>query len=351
MREQLIRYLLGELDADERRELQAELRDNSDLQRELEQLRECFAASDLGEEEELPLPGSLAERTAQRVQRCDDENYEALAADSQRSSSAADPPVGVLGWSLADLTVAGGVMLAVSMLVFPALRDSRDGTRLTVCQERQQLLYPYLVRFAEVHGGYAPGVRPNEYAGTFVFQLVRENVAPSEDLSVLLVCPASPFAKYLRDNNAEFKIPNQTELATMDREQLMQVTATMSPCFLYRFPHKSGDDYEYPKIPLAKSNIDVSSRGPAQQLAFEPLLSDAVDPQSGVSGHRGGVVLMTGHDGSVRRFCIGRDVSIGSDPDPFHNDAGLVAAGWRPGDIVLGASNAKPALELAPPGR
>src|SRR5689334_3178886 len=133
MREQLIRYLLGELDTDERKQLRAQLRESPELRRELAQLRECFEATqeDLFDEEPQA-PRGLAERTAEWVANSDE--YD-LAADASRparlSASTADATSGVLGWNLADLTVAGGVILAVCMLVFPALRDSRDGTRRT----------------------------------------------------------------------------------------------------------------------------------------------------------------------------------------------------------------------------
>ncbi len=66
MREQLIRFLLGEMDADERREMRALLQDNPELQQELAQLRTCFAASQ--EDDDIPLPpGGLAARTADKV--------------------------------------------------------------------------------------------------------------------------------------------------------------------------------------------------------------------------------------------------------------------------------------------
>ena len=45
MRELLIRYLLGELDATEQRRLEDELRDSPTLQRELAHLQTCFAAA------------------------------------------------------------------------------------------------------------------------------------------------------------------------------------------------------------------------------------------------------------------------------------------------------------------
>src|SRR4051812_25042183 len=111
MREQLIRYLLGELDADERRDLQSRLKSSPELRAELEQLRTCFAAS---QDEDLfapDAPSGLAARTAGRVVSGEASNSNSLCARSgSQLSHASEAPAGILGWSLADLTVAGGVM-------------------------------------------------------------------------------------------------------------------------------------------------------------------------------------------------------------------------------------------------
>src|SRR5215212_6778659 len=115
MREQLIRYLLGELDGEERQDLQLRLKSSPELRAELEQLRSCFAAS---RDEDLfapEAPSGLAARTAGRVASGDASNSLGARQGAHLSQSV-DAPVGLLGWSLADLTVAGGVMLAVSML-------------------------------------------------------------------------------------------------------------------------------------------------------------------------------------------------------------------------------------------
>src|SRR5689334_21162156 len=72
MREQLIRYLLGELDADERRELRSQLKSDPELRAELEQLRSCFAAS---QDEDLYAPDApmgLASRTSDLVANSDE---------------------------------------------------------------------------------------------------------------------------------------------------------------------------------------------------------------------------------------------------------------------------------------
>src|SRR3954452_6378849 len=167
MREQLIRYLLGELDADERRDLQSRLKSSPELRAELEQLRSCFAAS---RDEDLfapEAPSGLAARTAGRVVSG------AGAREEVRLSPAGDPRADILGWSLADLTVAGGVMLAVSMLIFPALRNSLDGTRRTICQENMHQLYVVGTMFADDHGNIFPQVGAHEPAGIFVARLIR----------------------------------------------------------------------------------------------------------------------------------------------------------------------------------
>src|SRR4029078_9623612 len=108
MREQLIRYLLGELDADERRDLQSRLKSSPELRAELEQLRSCFAAS---QDEDLyapDAPSGLAARTADSLANSDDANPSLRSRNAVGLSATNEPPAGFLGWSLADLTVAGG---------------------------------------------------------------------------------------------------------------------------------------------------------------------------------------------------------------------------------------------------
>src|SRR4029079_9275455 len=167
MREQLIRYLLGELDADERRDLQSRLKSSPELRAELEQLRSCFAAN---QDEDLYAPDAptgLAARTRDLVANSDEFGPSIVARSGAQLSQANDSPNGFLGWSLADLTVAGGVMLAVSMLIFPALRNSRDGSRRAQCGDHQRQMWFLVSSYAEDHAKFFPEVGPNENAGVF----------------------------------------------------------------------------------------------------------------------------------------------------------------------------------------
>jgi hypothetical protein len=324
MREQLIRYLLGELDADERRDLQSRLKGSPELRAELEQLRSCFAAS---QEEDLfapDAPTGLATRTAGLVAGGEDASGTLGTRQEVRLSHAGDPPAGILGWSLADLTVAGGVMLAVSMLIFPALRNSRDGTRRTVCQDHQQQLWFLVTQYAANNGGMIPKVGPNENAGTFVIQLLRGDYIQSENLANLLVCPGAPRAR-----GFTIVLPSAAAIRAMSSAQLAHEAAKASPFYNYRLPYRIGGNYFY--------NIRND------QKTMSPVFSDAsgddqTDPMS--PNHCGQIVQVQCADGSLQSLT---SVNLpGLNDDMYHNDLGKVAAGVGPLDTVLGRSDATP---------
>lgn len=333
MREQLIRYLLGELDANERRELRAQLRESPELQRELNQLRDCFAANQDDEEE---LPGHLAERTADRISNSDEYELEAaLAKGSSQMSHGSDRPAGVLGWSLADLTVAGGVMLAVSMLVFPALRDSRDGTRSNTCKNNLFQMYVLMSRHADEHRGYFPQVRPNQRVGVIPLQLVEKEYAAPTRLAIMLLCPASPAARTLLASPSSISVPTSEQVRSMTPAEVSQVVAQLPKCYGFRLPQYIGNEY-------------VDARDVVPTPRFDPifgdLASDPNDPMSPV--HRGSVIQLINRDGSLLALNMESPPAFGNDSDLFHNYLGVVAAGIGPHDIVLAPCSAMPGMSI-----
>jgi hypothetical protein len=334
MREQLIRYLLGELDEFEHRELRAKLQVSPELQRELAQLRECFAANQDDDAGPLP-PGGLAERTADRVSNSDEFQLEVATRRSGMAPSS-EPPAGILGWSLADLTVAGGVMLAVSMLVFPALRDSRDGTRRTVCQNNQQQLWLIATRYARDHHGFYPQIRPNENAGIMLERLVETGYVEPSDLAVWLVCPASPIAREIKSGELAYRIPSREEFRLMGPEDLLAATAQLSHCYGIRMPQKIGDDY-------VDQRVDTP-----RQSRLDPLFGDmSGDPSNSMTAHhRGSVIQFVDRNGSVvSLLASAAPATVLNDADPYRNDIGMMAAGIGQSDVVIAASNALPGLE------
>jgi hypothetical protein len=328
MRELLIRYLLGELDAAQQRQLEERLRNSSELARELAYLRTCFAAArdeDAGSDR---LPRGLAERTAQRVADADCCEELGSAADMRlRTSSAAavDSPPGSLGWSLADLTVAGGVFLAVSMLVIPALRESRDATRATICQDRQQQMFVLFAGLAEINDDYFPRIREGMNAGMFAVELLDKGLAEADELAMLLVCPAAPLADKVRAGEFAVHVPTMRQLAVMPPRELAEARQKMSPFYAYHFPYQQGNRYFY---------------RPHKLQASAPILCDTSEIVSNemVSANHHGVVQVLFGDGSVRLFRSCRVPAF--DDDLYRNERGMVAAGCGSQDAVLGRSEA-----------
>jgi hypothetical protein len=327
MREELIRYLLGELDADERRDLQARLKSSPELRTELEQLRSCFAAS---QDEDLYAPDAptgLAARTAGRVADSGDFSSLAARADSQLAH-AGDSHGGILGWSLADLTVAGGVMLAVSMLIFPALINSRDGTRRTQCGDHLRQIEVYAALYAQDNGGFYPQVGPHENAGVFTAKLIGKGYVQPGELAILLVCPGAPLADRFRRGELKLPLRNAEEIRAMTPGQLVRITAISSPFYNYRFPYLDGRKYH-----------DIRD----EHRTLTPVLADASGDDNGNAmspNHGGRLVQVISGDGSLRTLTT---VTLpGLNDDMYHNDLGKMAAGLSPVDTVLGRSNATP---------
>lgn len=322
MREQLIRYLLGELDEDERREVRAMLRDNPELQKELAHLRECFSADQDEADEPLP-PRRLAEQITDTISNSDEYELEQIAR-SKGMTPTSEPPTGILGWSLADLTVAGGVMLAVSMLVFPALRDSREGSRRTVCEHNQAQLGMALARFAANHDSYFPHIGSKEYAGMFVVRLLMDGYAQSGELEEWLLCPAAPVANDVRAGRRLFKIPSSEQLKLMSPIQRAHVAATISPCYAVPLPYRDADGFCH----------DIRN----QHSQYAPVFSDASDTVEDRIGpnHGGLFIQVLFQDGHVKTFTSNLLPTSGD--NIFVNRRGAVSAGDGPNDYVLAPS-------------
>ena len=157
MRDLLIRYLLGELDEPSSVSSKQRLQQSPELRRELEPI--CEAASRrrcASEPNRRRTAAGLAQRRPRRSTTCRTN----APAPLRSTFSTIEPPTSPTSWSLADISVAAGVFLAVSMLLLPAIRGSRDSSRAssarTICDK---FLGSYLVAYADDHNGYLPQVR------------------------------------------------------------------------------------------------------------------------------------------------------------------------------------------------
>lgn len=333
MRELLIRYLLGELDVGEHERLHAELQRNADLRAELARLRACIAAKPQGDEFSAEPPGDLVARVAQEIAGCGEVASDSVSASRRAATLAAiaEPPAGVLGWSLADLTVAGGVVLAVSMLLFPALRDSRDGTRLNLCGNNLRELYVPISVYADNHHGFLPQSEAREPAGMFVARLLEAGFHP-DDLRLWLMCPASAVADQLRAEPSTMQTPTVAEYRAMTAAEAARIGKWLSPCYAMRVGYRDARGYHRARIERSPRYALISDSPSDEQKSRMSL------------NHGGHVAQVLCGDGRVRIYTT--TVIPELNGDLFLNDAGKVDVGCTPQDCVLGRSEVKLVSEI-----
>ncbi len=332
MRELLIRYLLGELGAEEQRRLVAQLRDSPELRRELTLLQSCFAAAGQADYHADDPPCGLAERTARRVAATCGDDAAAQPLDAGGLRSVAEPPPGVLGWSLADLTVAGGVFLAVSMLLFPALRDSRDATRRVVCENNMQQFHVAATAYAINHRNLLPCANPRDYAGSLVIRLVSEGYAKPEQMAQWMLCPSSPLAEAVRRGEALIRIPLIFNLQAISEPLPAELCRMASGSYALRLGYVDKDKYHW----IRNNGSD-----------YEPFMSD--EPDFAIAGLRS---ANHGGYGQHVLYLSGRvafqttSMVPGRNEHMFVNWNGMPAAGLGPGDVVLVKGDRKPGVEF-----
>jgi len=229
---------------------------------------------------------------------------------------------------MADLTVAAGVCLAVTMLFVPALQQSRSAARRTDCANNMRQLGTMLIGYSEQNGQFFPLVGPGENAGIFSVYLVEKGWADKNQLQRLLVCRSSQLADDLAAGRVDLRIPCKAELWGASADELTALRLIMSGSYAYRIGYvKDGTYYGIRNQDSRHSPI----------LADEPSVHLA-NLRSANHGGCGQNVL--NQDGSVRydTTCM----SLGHQDNIYLNDDGQQAAGRGPDDVVLGPSEATP---------
>lgn len=329
MRELLVRYLLGELNSQELEQLEAQLRDSPELRRELEYLRTCMSGAE-DDDVERPAaaeaPRGLAERTLGRV--CSDKPCDAISHTPAEVAAAYDPPQGTPSWSLADLTVAGGVCLAISMLFLPALRQSRDAARRTGCANNLRQVGTMLISYAEAKGSYFPTPRGNENAGIFAVYLSEEGYAGPGELAKLLFCRASPLADQTDKQRITIRVPTMCELEAATAKERCMMKRGMSPFYAYLLGFVEGDRH-----------CAVRNTHSCRKAVLADAPCDKLGNMSANHGEGGAnVMYQDGHVG-FQKQC---DLEASQRGEIYLNDAGQAAAGLDRDDTVLGRSEVTP---------
>src|SRR5262245_61847731 len=342
MRELLVRYLLGELDADEQSQLEKQLRESPELRRELSYLQKCFAGTNAVDIPVGEPPGGLAKRTAKCVADSvygeDDVNlFDVASGRVAAFAGSADAPVGPLGWSMADITVAAGVCLAITMLLAPALRNSQDASRRNRCVNNQRDAYLIVAQYARQHDGLVPTVNPREFAGMYFVRLVGQGYVDRDEARRLLVCSGSPLGEAIRRGEADVFIPTELQATAGARERLAELFARSTGSYAVPLPSIQNNRYTSPRLFDAADVVPIFADAPNLSVA-------GIESQN----HYGGL-LVTYSDGSIKFQTTA--VALPWEDRIFLNNQGKVEAGWGAHDTVLVPGDRTPgyaAVSLAP---
>lgn len=341
MRERLVSYLLGELSPSEAAQLEQAVDADPALKEQLEHLRDCLLLGETCDD----APMGLADRTADSVhdlvlglERVDSESVCPTTTPSDATPRSGGCRLRNL--TLVDGGVAAGVVLALGMMLLPAIQESREASRRHACKNNLRLVGQALHGYDEEHAGMAPHVQPGENAGIFAVRLADSGFIDHAELAKLLVCRASSLGGDVASGLKTVRVPTAAELRRAKGAELASMQRLMGGSYAYRLGYVNGSVY----VPMNRCRSSQS-----------PILSDAPDAvrsgrwQSQNHGGCGQNVLFK--DGGVRYRL---DCLVpAADDNFFVNAEGAPAAGLTWNDAVLVRSEVTPGVlpAIASPGQ
>lgn len=364
MTDDLIAYLMDDLSPERRAEVDAKLETDVVWRWELQRLRECMTADDgdanaCGDAEPAPPesaasalaavnessihdskvdvepPRDLVKKTCCFVEDSASGKFkvEKKRCSKKKAAFTAEAAGACKrSWSLADVTVAGGVGLILAALILPAVQNSRAAARTDLCANNMRGLGMAFENYAQRHNGYMPVVNRGEPAIFSLTRMVDAGVMTADEAYATSACPDSREAQERFEDGALSRLPTTMELTNATGIQLLNLIALANVSYA---------------MPVGYFN----AAGEVQPLKFnpgaeQPLITDApiIGPNALRSNSHGGCrqnVLSTAGCVTPYSVCIlsqedqrMRDIHM--------NDAGVPAAGSRPDDIFLAPANFGP---------
>jgi len=329
MRDELLAYLLDDLDAEQRSRIEERLAVDPIWQHELDRLRSYVEASEEAPADDA-LPQDLVNRTCSFVQQASAQGELSPAVLPASLTESQDiAAAGKRRWSLIDLAVAGGILLAVGSLLLPALRDSRDAARRLQCQNNLRTLGAALAAYADGNEGQLPTIEQQEYAGMFAVKMAEAGVLTREQLAELLVCPSSQLAEDIFQGRVVMLVPTRQQLAISSGADLQALVKHMGGSFAYRVGYLDRhNNYR---------NVKFVGSTQAPMMADRPCFEL---PGFQSDNHRGCGQNVLFQDQSVRyqALCLQQ----GRDKNWYLNEKNQPAAGVNKHDVVLIRSESRP---------
>jgi hypothetical protein len=288
----LVGYLFGLLDPDDRARTEDALRSDPAARANLERLRANLAPLAIARSEEFP-PAGLADRTLALIASRGQIRNMSGTSHVPSLVSVREPVFAPPRWGRMDAVIAASILILVGGLGMSGVGQLRKEHARIVCDNNLRQISNGLAKYCSEHDGRFPQVSdrpPNNYAGAFV-PLLRDG-------------------GYLGAG----ELPNCPLVTIVAAE-----------------PNAGGYAYS------------LGVRGPDGRLDglhrsdgdLQPILADQPAPISHRDGHN---VLFVG--GNVR-YCNDPHVGIGGD-HIFINQAGRVAAGLNRNDAVLAGPRETP---------
>lgn len=334
MRDELLAYLLDDLDPEQRARIEARIAEDPIWQHELERLRACVEHSCDCEGEQDPTPDDLVKRTCCFVQEASSRGQLSPATlPAKLSESWDEAPATQRHWSLIDLAMAASILLALGSLLLPAIQESREAARRTQCASNAAHLGRAFIHYMDRHHGQLPPLSPHENAGMYMIRLADSGLVSRQELGEWLLCPASLLAERVARGEVEIRIPTHQELATASQRQLKLWRELMGGDFAIRIGFTDEQNRYCPAQFKGGANEPLLADKPNLQLA---------GAQSDNHGGCGQNVCF--RDQSVRFITL--CIQTGPDRNWYLNKQNLHAAGIGPNDIVLIRSEVTPSGEF-----
>ncbi len=360
MQEELLGYVLGALDATEERDIQQKIEQDSELQNQVQRIRDCLLPLEALETPTGMRPG-MARRTCEWVAGVDkdpglaepyqieDTNHiksffgdvagsQATPIVATEKSSTTDVESVILPhapqfsedakfqllhpstWSLTD-ALAGVAMLAiVSSILFPAISYQRYNSRRLSCQNNMQQIGNALLKYSDINDGKfveIPSQGRLSASGYFAPALM--NAGLIEDDRV--------FSCAGLGQSAPVHIPSIAQIKLATGSQLEHLRRTMSGNYGYSLGYQMEDRY-HPLTNRGLTNTVLVADMPSLNQPGRHSINHGSWGQNCLFGD--------GHIEFIRGSSLGEDAI-------FVNDYGVVAPGTSEYDSVIAPSHLSPA--------